>query len=127
MLHQSPTKKILVVDDHPDLATSMARLLEALGYEALPLDDPRKAVPVAKQFKPEIALFDLAMPHVDGITLAKIFRSDEDLRSVCLVAVTAYADALYRAMTQEAGFTAHVAKPVDERTLQTVIAECEQA
>ena len=118
-------KRILVVDDHPDTAATIAALVEMLGHEARFVADPRDAVAVAKQFRPQIALLDLSMPHIDGISLARMFRSDAELRHVCLIALTAYSDAKHRAMTREAGFDAHVAKPADEYVLDSVIAQFE--
>jgi CheY-like chemotaxis protein len=118
-------KRVLVVDDHPDTAMTTAALLQALGHQPRFVLDPREAVGIARSFRPQVALLDLTMPHLDGIALARMFRSDPDLKSTCLIAVTAYDDPKHRAMTREAGFDAHLGKPVDELILASLIAQFE--
>jgi CheY-like chemotaxis protein len=54
-----------------------------------------------------------------------MFRSDQELRSVCLIAVTAYSDDKHRTMTRQAGFSAHLKKPIEEAALRSAIVECE--
>ena len=118
-------KRVLVVDDHADTAATIAALLEMLGHDVRFVDDARNAIQVAQEFRPQIALLDLSMPHIDGLTLARTFMSDPQLKHVCLIAITAYTDTKHRAMTREAGFDAHVPKPADEHVLDSVIAQFE--
>jgi CheY-like chemotaxis protein len=118
-------KRVLVIDDHPDTAATTAALLKALGHETQFVVDAREALDIARSFRPQIVLLDLSMPHVDGIAVAKMLRSDPDFKKVCIIAVTAYEDPKHRAMTREAGFDAHIAKPVDELILDSLIAQFE--
>jgi CheY-like chemotaxis protein len=64
---------------------------------------------------------DIAMPELDGYELARVFRAryGEDIR---LVAVTAYGDSAHREMSREAGFDAHVQKPVDFAMVESMLA-----
>jgi CheY-like chemotaxis protein len=114
-------KRILVVDDHPDSAEALCTMLNVLGHDARALTDPRQAIEVAKAFQPHLALLDLNMPHLSGLELAPMFRDDEQLHAVCLVALTAYGDDKYRRLTRSAGFHAHVVKPADTALLQAII------
>jgi CheY-like chemotaxis protein len=124
-VHAAKVRRILIVDDHPDTAQSSATLLKYLGHETHAVTDSRNAVRAAKEFQPQLALLDLAMPHIDGCELARMFRSDPLLRKVCLVAVTAYDDDRHRLMMREAGFDAHVRKPADQYVLGAIISQFE--
>jgi CheY-like chemotaxis protein len=114
-------KRIIVVDDHPDAAEALGKVLQFMGHSALWVTDPRTAIAAAKDFHPDMALLDINMPHMDGCQLAALFRAEADLKDVCLVAVTAYGDQHYRRMTRKAGFDAHVQKPAGPEMLQAII------
>jgi CheY-like chemotaxis protein len=118
--------RALVVDDNPDAAESFARLLETLGCEAAFVSDPKTAIAIAEQLHPEIVFLDIAMPELDGHELARRFRAKYGWK-IRIVAITAYSEARDRALTREAGFDAHLAKPVDltviENTLVTLFPE----
>lgn len=114
-------KRILVVDDNADATFTLVDLLRVLGHSGAPVVDPREAVEVAKRFKPDIAIIDLHMPHIDGFELARAFRADEQLRGVCLVALTAMDSSAYREKTRQAGFDAHLRKPADVALLKAIV------
>ena len=114
-------KKILLVDNHPDAAGSLAAVLRAMGHEVLPVTDPREALRSAKHFGPHLALLDLSMPYVDGYALANMFRGDEATARIPLVALTAYGDDGHRAKAKEAGFHSYVVKPPNHVTLRGII------
>jgi CheY-like chemotaxis protein len=118
-------RRIFVVDDHPDSAGTLADLLELLGHEVRYVTDARQALAEARRFKPDMALVDLAMPHLDGCALARLFRGDAALCGVCLVALTAFDDPKHRQMTREAGFDAHIKKPAEPALLKSIIAQFE--
>jgi two-component system, sensor histidine kinase len=115
-------KRILVVDDQPDAASSLAMLLAMRGHETQAVEDSRQALPAAKAFRPDVAVLDLRMPHIDGLKLARMFRADPELQGVVLVALTADADPAMRRRTSECGFAVHLLKPAAETELQSVIA-----
>ncbi|HET7669919.1 MAG TPA: response regulator [Burkholderiales bacterium] len=114
-------KRILVVDDQPDAAASLAMLLSMHGHDAKAVEDSRQAMPVAKQFRPNVAVLDLRMPHIDGLKLARLFRADPDLQGVVLIALTADADPVMRQRTKECGFAVHLLKPASDSELQRII------
>lgn len=62
-------KRVFVVDDHPGTLQAMAGLLRSLGHEAETIDEPRQAIAKASAFRPDIALLDVTMPHLDGCAL----------------------------------------------------------
>ena len=120
-------KRLLVVDDNADATFTLVDLLRVLGHSGAPVVDPREALAVARRFKPDIALIDLNMPHVDGFQLARAFRADEQLSGVCLVALTAMDTAGYREKTRQAGFDAHLRKPADIALLKAILDQFGQA
>ena len=117
-------KRVIVVDDHPDTAETLAALLGMQGHEARFTTDPREALPMAKQFRPDVGLLDINMPHIDGCDLARMFRLDADLRDLWLIAVTAYEDALGRAKTRDAGFDGHILKPATVDAIEAHLKRC---
>ena len=83
------SRRILVVDDVQDTAEMLATLLEVMRHEAAFTTDSRKALDLAKQFRPEIVFLDIDMPHVDGYELARMLRAVPELKSLSIVAVSA--------------------------------------
>lgn len=114
-------KRILIVDDHPDAADTLAAVLVWRGYRAQAVSDPREAIAAAKDFAPDIAILDLAMPHVSGLALAQVFRGDRQLKNVYLIALTAFGDQSIRERASTAGFDAYLVKPVRMDVLESAI------
>lgn len=114
--------RALVVDDHPDTAESLARVLELLDCPTVACHDGPSALEVAADFRPQVCLVDLVMPKMDGLELAGRLREQSGGRAMLLVAVTALGDVETRAATALAGFHAHLAKPVDAAELIEVLA-----
>jgi CheY-like chemotaxis protein len=76
-------------------------------------EDGPAALAAAAQFRPEVALLDIGLPVMDGFELARQFRADPELRRTRLIAVTGYGQEHDRRRSAEAGFDAHLVKPVD--------------
>lgn len=114
--------RILVVDDNEDACETLAAWLRALSHEATCVTDPRRAVEVARSWRPSVACLDIGMPHIDGFQLAALFRHDNELRSVCLIAVTAWSDGAMRERIMAAGFHRHLVKPPQIEGLAEAIA-----
>jgi CheY-like chemotaxis protein len=122
-LPAAEAKRIIVVDDNADGAVTLAHLLESLGHQSTALVDSRRALEVARQLGPDIAILDINMPHVDGLELARLFRADAQLKDCHLVALTAMDGLDYREMIRQAGFDAHIRKPADMALLRSIIAQ----
>jgi CheY-like chemotaxis protein len=116
--------RVLVADDHPDAAESLARLIEVLGHEARFLTDPTLVQGVIAEFRPHVVLLDIAMPHIDGWTLARRIRERYAPEELKLVAVTAFDTGDAHVNSRKAGFDAHVAKPIDGRLVQKILEQC---
>jgi CheY-like chemotaxis protein len=121
-----PPLRALVVDDHPDTAESLARVLELLDCPTVACHDGPSALEVAAGFRPQVCLLDLVMPKMDGLELAVRLREQAGGRAMLLVAVTALGAMEARTATALAGFHAHLAKPIDAAELIDVLARLGQ-
>ena len=119
----SAGRRIVVVDDNIDAATSLAALLEANGHTVRTCYDGSHAFEAAAELIPDVAFIDLNMPHPDGIELAKMIRKQPWGKSVCLVALTGMGLPADLARTRAAGFDEHLTKPADSADLLAAAAK----
>ncbi len=118
----APTRRILLVDDNKDAADSMAILLRLAGHEVRTAYDGQTALALARLHAPEVVICDISMPDMDGLELARRLRQDLGLKDSLLVALSGYAQEEDRRRSQEAGFNAHLAKPVRLDSLRALLA-----
>jgi signal transduction histidine kinase len=115
-------KRVLVVDDNQDAAELLADVLDSLGYQARTAFDGPSALDIDAEFAPEIAVLDIGLPVMDGYELARRLRERASpSRPLRLIALTGYGTASDRARTAAAGFDAHVVKPLDLASLESVL------
>lgn len=105
--------RILVVDDNPDTALGMVRLLQLLGHEVLAAHDGPEALESARSFRPDFVLLDIGLPGMDGFQVASALREDEAHKDTVIIAVSGYGQEKDRRRTAAAGFDHHLVKPVD--------------
>jgi PAS domain S-box-containing protein len=103
---------VLVVDDNVDAAETMALLLDALGYKASVAHGGLSAIEAVKAQDPDVVLLDIGLPDLSGYEVAKRLRA-EMINPPPLIAITGYGQASDRETSLEAGFRAHLTKPVD--------------
>ena len=118
--------KILVVDDHHDSGDSLATLLRLLGHEVRVAYDGPAALEAASAFRPDVALLDVGMPGMDGVEVGARLRQNP-VQHVMLIALTGYGRDEDRQRSRNAGFDAHLVKPVDITALNTLLAGHERA
>jgi PAS domain S-box-containing protein len=114
--------RVLVVDDNEDAADLLVDALAAMGHDARKAHDGPTALVAAAAHRPTIALLDIGLPVMDGYELGRRLRAMDGLADVRLVAVTGYGQAADRRRSMEAGFDAHLVKPVDLEALGALIA-----
>ena len=115
-------RRILVVDDIPDSAASLAELLTLWGHEAQAVHDGVAAIEMVRQWRPEIVLLDIGMPGIDGYETARRLRAEHGRNGLTLVALTGFGQETDREAAREAGFDAHLVKPVDITALRDLLA-----
>jgi DNA-binding response OmpR family regulator len=113
--------RILVVDDDPDTAVSLATLLQLSGHEAFIAHDGATALEVAEHQRPGVVLLDVGLPGISGYEVCRRLRAYAWATPTVIVALTARVEPGYAAQACEAGFDAHVVKPLDYTSLVNLV------
>lgn len=113
--------RVVVADDNADAARSLALILRRLGHVVRTARDGVEAVEVCDAFDPDVALLDIGMPRLDGNGAAERLREGRLGRRIGLVALTGWGQEETRTRTRQAGFDAHLVKPVDVAELTRVL------
>jgi len=125
----SPSLRVLVVDDNKDAAQTLAVLLKASGHEVHSAHDGHSALEAARVYHPNLILLDIGLPGMNGFEVAKKVRQETELNKVVLVAMTGYGQETDKRRSKEAGFDHHLVKPADFsqvlRILTTVVSQTE--
>jgi CheY-like chemotaxis protein len=117
------SRRVLIVDDNTDAATSMGILLQEMGHDTCTAHDAQSALTQMELFKPEIVLLDLGLPRLDGVEVGRRMRTRPEGGDVTLIAVTGWSQDHDRRRTAEAGFDGHLVKPITAQQIQSVIAQ----
>ena len=103
--------RILVVEDYFDSAEMLAAFFEAVGHEVLIANDAESVFAVIGEAPPTLAILDVGLPNVDGLTLAGFLRAKYP--SLTIVMLSAYSSPEHRRRASENGVAAYMTKPVD--------------
>ena len=114
--------RILIVEDNDDARESLRLLLESLGHRVLEAGDGQRGLALALHHRPEVVLIDLGLPGMDGYEVARALRASPSGKTAALIAVTGYGQAEDRRRSTEAGFDAHLVKPVSQSLLSSLLA-----
>jgi signal transduction histidine kinase/CheY-like chemotaxis protein len=117
----APCRRILVVDDEPDIVAATSALLEMEGHLVRTALDGASALEIARTFQPHIVFADIGMPHIDGYELARKLRHRPETAGALMVAVTGYGTETDRERSRQAGFDRHLVKPVRPAALLDLI------
>lgn len=116
-------RRILVADDFPQSAETLARLLRHDGSEVRVAQDGAEAFETAAEFRPDVVVLDLAMPKLNGYEAARKIRAQPWGKHMVLIALTGWGQQQDRRRTQDAGFDAHLTKPVNLGAIMDVLAK----
>ena len=105
-------KSILVVEDNELNMKLFHDLLEAQGYNVLQTRDGMEALKLARTHKPDLILMDIQLPEVSGLEVTKWLKEDDGLRSIPVIAVTAFAMKGDEQKIREGGCEAYISKPI---------------
>jgi len=114
-------RRVLVVEDSPDVAAALQGLLQSMHHDVRVAFDGASAIGMAREFRPDVVLCDLALPGLDGYETARRMLADAELRGTVLVALTGHTQPEDRKRALEAGFVQHLAKPATMQELQQVL------
>jgi CheY-like chemotaxis protein len=118
----SDSTVVLLVDDQAFVGAALAGLLaDERGIAVHHCEDPRQAIDFANRLRPHVILQDLVMPHVDGLTLLKMFRANPPTASTPIVVLSGADDAAMRSRAMAEGATAYLVKlPTKEAVLAAI-------
>jgi CheY-like chemotaxis protein len=117
----STKRRVLLADDNPDGADTMAAFLELLGFEVTVARDGPTAVAEAARALPDVAILDLGMPGFDGWEACRRIRSLPGGGATKIIALSGWGSPEARAKSREAGFDAHWTKPAEAASLLAVL------
>src|SRR6478609_10820383 len=110
-------KTILVVDDEPDVTELVEYKLRQSGYTVRAVNDPLRAVGLARDLRPDVIVLDVMMPELDGIRLLRMLRADSLLKDTPVILLTARSSTEDRVKGFETGADDYVPKPFEPREL----------
>lgn len=113
---------ILVVDDHPPNVVLLQHLLQINGYGVATAADAHEAQAAIARQRPDLILMDLQLPGIDGFELTRRLKADTATAGIPVIAVTSFAMSGDKERALAAGCDGYVAKPIDTRTLPSLVA-----
>jgi two-component system cell cycle response regulator DivK len=109
---KSAQKTVLIVEDNELNMKLFHDLLDAHGYKTLQTRDGMEALEMAREHRPDLILMDIQLPEVSGLEVTKWLKEDDELASIPVIAVTAFAMKGDEEKIREGGCEAYIAKPI---------------
>ena len=106
------SKTVLIVEDNILNMKLFNDLLEAHGYHTLQTRDGVEALKIAREHRPDLILMDIQLPEISGLEVTKWLKEDDELRSIPVIAVTAFAMKGDEEKIRSGGCEAYIAKPI---------------
>jgi len=116
-------RRIVVIEDNPDIRETMRMLLGMWGHEVTMASEGRSGLDLVLQDRPDVALVDVGLPGMNGYDIARAIRSSIPNGSIRLIAMTGYGQPADRDLAMQAGFDAHLLKPITPEILERLLAE----
>jgi CheY-like chemotaxis protein len=123
--HHPFSLRVLVVEDDPDSAQTLALLLKLWGYEVAVANDGPDALDAASTFQPDVVFLDLALPGMDGYQVARRLRLLQGTAGALVAAITGYGHEADVRRCKAAGIDFHFLKPVEPALLREFLAKSE--
>src|SRR5437868_14939593 len=114
-------KTVLVVEDNELNMKLFHDLLDAHGYRILQTRDGMEALSLAREHHPDLILMDIQLPEVSGLEVTKWLKQDEKLRSIPVIAVTAFAMKGDQQKIRDGGCEAYIAKPISVASFMSTV------
>ena len=117
------SKTILIVEDNDLNMKLLNDLLQAHGYSTLQTMDGRDVIKIAREHNPDLILMDIQLPEISGLEVTKMLKADDDLKSIPVIAVTAFAMKGDEEKILEGGCEGYIAKPISVPTFLDTISK----
>ncbi|MCI3952306.1 MAG: hypothetical protein K0R53_1804 [Burkholderiales bacterium] len=119
---KATARRILVVEDNRDVADFLAMFLRLEGNEVYTAHDGAEALEKAEQSKPDVVLLDLGLPRMSGYEVCRAMRQAPWGKEITIYAVSGWGQEEDKRKSSEAGFNAHLVKPVEPTSLSALLA-----
>jgi signal transduction histidine kinase/ActR/RegA family two-component response regulator len=119
----SPSRLVLIIEDNVDHGETLAQVLALSGHRARVARTGKSGIALAQDLKPDVVLCDIGLPDMDGYEVARALRTNGDLATTRLIAVSGFAQPEDKKRAKEAGFDAHLAKPPPLDELNAMLAD----
>lgn len=106
------SKTVMIVEDNELNMKLFHDLLEAHGIQTVQTNDGRKVLDLAREHKPDLILMDIQLPEVSGLDVTKWLKSDDTLKSIPVIAITAFAMKGDEEKIREGGCEDYISKPI---------------
>ena len=114
-------KKILIVDDEPDILRATKVRLMSFGYEVITASDGKEGIDLLRKDMPDLILLDLRLPHMDGDKICVILKADDKLKAIPVIIFTASSDPTTSKKVKDSGAEGYLIKPFDTNDLLQTI------
>ncbi len=119
----TPSAKVLIVDDEPNIALAIEFLMQQQGYQTQKAHDGRQALAALAHFQPDLIILDVMMPHMDGLELAHEVRKQAALSDTQIIFLTAKGTQRDKMDGYSAGGDLYLTKPFDNQELVRKVEE----
>jgi CheY-like chemotaxis protein len=116
-------RRVVVIEDNPDIRDSLRTLLDMWGHEVAMAADGRAGLERVLSERPDVVLIDIGLPGMNGYDIARAIRASPSHRGLRLIAVTGYGQPADKELALEAGFDSHLLKPIAPDILRRVLAD----
>ena len=106
-------KRILFVEDEPELVKALEVRFKALGYDVMSAHDGEEGLQKAREESPDIIILDIMLPKMDGYKVSRLLKFDEKYKSIPIIMLTAKAEEADKATGEETGADEYITKPFD--------------
>ncbi|HBG48651.1 MAG TPA: two-component system response regulator [Cyanobacteria bacterium UBA9971] len=106
-------KKILIVDDEPDIVETLKFLIESEGFESIIAMDGEEALRKAKEENPDIMILDVMLPKINGYKVCRLLKFDNKYKHIPILMVTARSQEEDKVIGEETGADEYITKPFD--------------
>ncbi len=113
---------ILVVDDAADHVAILSLSLQYEGYRVVTATNGEEAISVAAATKPNLILMDISMPQLDGLGATRKIRERDDLKSIPVIAITAFGTEGFQRAAYDVGVSGYLTKPIDFPRMHRLVA-----
>ncbi|NOY77768.1 MAG: response regulator [Calditrichaeota bacterium] len=114
-------KRILVVEDMPESLMILRIRLEAYGYEVIPATDGEEGLKKARELRPDLILLDVMLPKMDGFTVCRLLKFDEEYEDIPIIMLTARGQTKDKDIGKTVGADMYFIKPYDHTKLVAAI------